>query len=321
MKLSKAISKNNRAFTKLPDNARSTLRGHIDLLDPVTWVSGPQGFISGAIASGGLNWDWQTLWLVILGLLLVGPLTIGFSQSINDFFDRDVDAINEPTRPIPSGIITLRGAILNFTIVALLAILVSALLAVISKAGPILVIMTVFGLLLGVLYSMPPVEFKRNGLIGPLSVGFGYTLFTWMSGLLIFGSFKTEVLIVALVNVCVSTGLLILNDLKSVDGDRSIGLRTVPVIYGVPNALKISYTFINASQIFFAVYLFATGHVWIGLFQVAAFLVQIKAEIDLYKKPTHQQFKVFLLTGNGPLTAIPLLAALCFGGYIPFSYL
>ncbi|MEI7555976.1 (bacterio)chlorophyll synthase [Candidatus Chlorohelix sp.] len=316
MRQSESLSKNSRAQTILPQNVRSTLRGHIDLLDPVTWVSGPQGFISGALASGAMLWDWKTFWLAFAGLVLVGPLLIGFSQSINDFFDRDVDAINEPTRPIPAGLVTLRGAILNFSLAAILAILLSIVLAITSKSGPILIIMTILGLLLGVFYSMPPVEFKRNGLIGPLSVGFGYTLMTWLSGLLIFGPFKGEVLITALVNVFVSTGLLILNDIKSIEGDRKLGLRTLPVNYGVHNALKISYAFIDVSQLFFAIYLIATGHLWIGILQVVALLVQFKAQRDLYATPNHSQYKKYLLTGNGLITVIPLLAALSFGGYL-----
>ncbi|MGG2352428.1 UbiA family prenyltransferase, partial [Salmonella enterica] len=41
--------------------------------------------------------------LVLAGAVLVGPLVCGTSQAINDWFDREVDAINEPDRPIPSG--------------------------------------------------------------------------------------------------------------------------------------------------------------------------------------------------------------------------
>src|SRR4051794_8233877 len=96
---------------------RSTWRGHLDLLDPVTWTAGPQAFLCGALASGGMIWDFRTIGLFLVGMILSGPLTIGFSQSINDFFDREVDAVNEPTRPIPAGLVTLKGAIANFTIV------------------------------------------------------------------------------------------------------------------------------------------------------------------------------------------------------------
>jgi 4-hydroxybenzoate polyprenyltransferase len=36
-------------------------------------------------------------------MLLAGPLLTGYTQTINDWYDRDIDAINEPYRPIPSG--------------------------------------------------------------------------------------------------------------------------------------------------------------------------------------------------------------------------
>ena len=36
-------------------------------------------------------------------MLMSGPLLTGYTQTINDFFDKEIDAINEPDRPIPSG--------------------------------------------------------------------------------------------------------------------------------------------------------------------------------------------------------------------------
>ena len=38
-------------------------------------------------------------------MLLAGPMLCGFTQTLNDWFDREIDAINEPSRPIPSGAI------------------------------------------------------------------------------------------------------------------------------------------------------------------------------------------------------------------------
>ena len=40
-------------------------------------------------------------------MLMSGPLLAGFTQTINDYYDREIDAINEPYRPIPSGAIPL----------------------------------------------------------------------------------------------------------------------------------------------------------------------------------------------------------------------
>jgi bacteriochlorophyll/chlorophyll synthetase len=313
---SPASGNHSHLVTDASKPRRSTLRGHLDLLDPVTWTAGPQGFVSGAIASGAMAWDARTFGLLFLGIALSGPLTIGFSQSINDYFDRDVDAVNEPTRPIPAGLVTPRGAILNFTVVALVALGVSLLLAwlVGGERGISIVAMTVAGLVLGVAYSSPPFPFKRNGLWGPLSVGLGYNLLTWITGNVVFAPLKLEVLALGIANAFVAVGLLILNDLKSVEGDRKLGLRTVPVTYGIPGALWIAFVFIDAAQVGLALFLFATGHIWLGIFAVFALAVQIAAQPALYRTPTHKQFKRYLLTGNGLVLLVALFGALSFGG-------
>ena len=73
----------------------------LELLKPVTWFPPMWAFACGAVSSGAvLGGRWA---LVGLGLLLAGPFVCATSQAVNDWFDRHVDAINEPQRPIPSG--------------------------------------------------------------------------------------------------------------------------------------------------------------------------------------------------------------------------
>ena len=58
-------------------------------------------FACGVVSSGApILENWYT---ALLGVILAGPLVCAMSQAINDWYDRDVDAINEPQRPIPSG--------------------------------------------------------------------------------------------------------------------------------------------------------------------------------------------------------------------------
>jgi chlorophyll synthase len=78
-------------------------RGHgaLELLKPITWFPPMWAFMCGAVSSG-VSLAEQP-WLLPAGVLLVGPLVCGGSQIVNDWFDRHVDAINEPDRPIPSG--------------------------------------------------------------------------------------------------------------------------------------------------------------------------------------------------------------------------
>ena len=73
----------------------------LQLLKPVTWFPPMWAFACGAVSAGlALTDHWG---LVLAGMALSGPLVCGTSQAVNDWYDRHVDAINEPNRPIPSG--------------------------------------------------------------------------------------------------------------------------------------------------------------------------------------------------------------------------
>src|SRR3712207_1905632 len=80
---------------------RSNLHPVVELLKPVTWFAPMWAFGCGVISAGGLAGE---RWFVtMVGVILAGPLVCATSQAVNDWFDRHVDAINEPDRPIPSG--------------------------------------------------------------------------------------------------------------------------------------------------------------------------------------------------------------------------
>ncbi len=110
------------------------IRGHIRLADPVTWFSPLLMSVCGAFAAGkpevagGAGFQWTNmhdLSLLFIGMVMIGPLATGFSQSINDYFDRELDAINDPNRPIPAGEVTLAEARLNWIILGVATMLVS----------------------------------------------------------------------------------------------------------------------------------------------------------------------------------------------------
>jgi chlorophyll synthase/bacteriochlorophyll c synthase len=188
-----------------------------------------------------------------------------------------------------------------------------------GQNGVLIFVLTVAGLLLGVFYSLPPVAFKRNGIFGPLSVGLGYNFMTWLLGCLVFGPFKWEVFFLAMISAFIASGLLIMNDVKSFEGDKKLGIRTLPVQIGLPKALLVAFFLIDAAQIFFLVMLLVTGHFWLAGFQVVALLVQFQAQMAFYKNPTYEQYKRYLLAGNGLILLLSILAALSYGNYQPFN--
>ncbi len=98
----------------------------VELLKPITWFAPMWAFGCGVISAGvpvGAHW------LVVAGgVLLCGPLVCATSQASNDWFDRHVDAINEPGRPIPSGRIPGRMGLHIAIGWTMLSLLVAALL-------------------------------------------------------------------------------------------------------------------------------------------------------------------------------------------------
>ena len=85
----------------LPAPGRVGLSAAVELLKPITWFAPMWAFGCGVVSSGvPVSGQWP---LVLAGVALAGPLVCGTSQAANDWYDRHVDAINEPHRPIPSG--------------------------------------------------------------------------------------------------------------------------------------------------------------------------------------------------------------------------
>lgn len=61
------------------------------------------GVLCGAAASGHFEWTPTDVAKSLTCMLMSGPLLTGYTQTINDYYDKEIDAINEPNRPIPSG--------------------------------------------------------------------------------------------------------------------------------------------------------------------------------------------------------------------------
>ena len=139
-------------------------RDILELLKPVTWFPPIWAFMCGVVSSGVPIADrWPFL---IAGGFLVGPLVCGTSQAVNDWFDRHVDAINEPNRPIPSGRIAGHWGLW----IAIAGTMVSILVA--WATGPWVLAATCVGLLCAWGYSAPPFRFKVSGIWGPAVVAF-----------------------------------------------------------------------------------------------------------------------------------------------------
>jgi chlorophyll synthase len=199
----------------------------LELLKPLTWFPPMWAFACGVVSSGvPVAAHWQ---VALTGMLLAGPLVCAMSQAINDWHDREVDAINEPHRPIPSGRIPGRWGLWIAGIWSLLSLAVASLL------GTWVLAATVVGLTLAWAYSAPPFRLKRNGWLGNAACGFCYEGLAWVTGAaaMLGGALPPwPVLVLALLYSIGAHGIMTLNDFKSIRGDRATGIGSLPVRLG-----------------------------------------------------------------------------------------
>ncbi len=192
-------------------------------------------FACGAVSSGAsLEGQWP---VVIAGVILAGPLVCATSQAVNDWFDRHVDAINEPYRPIPSGRIPGQWGLYIALLWTALSLLVAAAL------GPWVLGAAALGLVLAWAYSAPPLRLKRNGWWGNAAVGLSYEGLAWVTGAAVMiGGALPDWRILALAGLYSlgAHGIMTLNDFKAIEGDRRMGIRSLPVQLGVRGAAWVA---------------------------------------------------------------------------------
>ena len=206
----------------------------LELIKPITWFPPIWAYLCGAVSSGQPlleNWG-----LALVGMALAGPITCGMSQAANDWCDRHVDAINEPNRPIPSGRVPGRWGLyvaLSMSFVAL---------GVGWTLGPWGFGATVFGVLAAWADSAEPVRLKRSGWWGPGLVGLCYEGLPWFTGaaVLAAGAPAWEVVAIAALYALGAHGIMTLNDFKALEGDRKMGVNSLPVTLGPERAARFA---------------------------------------------------------------------------------
>ncbi len=203
-------------------------------MKPVTWFPPMWAFMCGVVSSGvALGDRWPFL---IAGIALTGPLVCGTSQVVNDWFDRHVDAINQPERPIPSGRIPGRWGLGLAIAGTMLSAVVGALI------GPWVFVATLVGLAVGWAYSAPPLRLKMSGIAGPAACALAYEGLTWFTGAsaMAGGLPSGRVLLVLGLYSAGAFGIMTLNDFKAVAGDRLMGIRSLPAVLGIGPAARIA---------------------------------------------------------------------------------
>jgi len=292
-----------------PALKRPALSTVVELMKPITWFAPMWAFGCGVVSSGlPIAERWP---LVLLGIALAGPLVCGMSQAVNDWYDRDVDAINEPHRPIPSGRIPGRWGFYIAVAWTLLSLVVASFL------GPWVLGGAAVGLALAWAYSAPPLRLKRNGWWGNAAVGLSYEGLAWFTGAAVMAGALPDWRIVLLAGLYSfgAHGIMTLNDFKSVEGDRRMGIASLPAQLGVGTAARVACLVMAAPQVVVIGLLLDWGRSWHGLAVAGLLLAQGLLMARLLQAP-FERAPWYNATGTTLYVIGMLVSAFAIGGLI-----
>ena len=240
------------------DGETSIWKIRLQLMKPITWLPLIWGVLCGAASSGHFVWSVDHVLASLACMLMAGPLLTGYTQTINDYYDRELDAINEPYRPIPSGAIGLGQVQIQIWVLLIGGIAVSyGLDRWANHEFPILTALSLGGSFISYIYSAPPLKLKQNGWLGNYALGASYIALPWWAGHALFGQLNPTVVVLTLLYSMAGLGIAVVNDFKSVEGDKALGLKSLPVMFGVGTAAWICVLMIDIFQAGMAAYLIA----------------------------------------------------------------
>jgi chlorophyll synthase len=279
----------------------------LELLKPITWFPPMWALGCGIVSSGvapGQRWP-----LIIVGVLLAGPMVCGTSQAVNDWYDRHVDAINEPERPIPSGRIPGRWGLYIAVVWTALSLLLATAL---GKWG---FFAAIVGLVLAWAYSAPPIRLKQNGWWGNAACGLCYEGLPWFTGAAVMSASAPDwrIVVIALLYSVGAHGIMTLNDFKSVEGDRRMGVGSLPVRLGVEAAARLACVVMAVPQVAVVALLARWDHPFHAAAIGASLAVQVLLMSRFLKNP-RERAPWYNATGTSLYVLGMLVAAFALNG-------
>ena len=260
-------------------NQLPKLAAVLELFKPVTWFAAMWAFMCGAVSSGQPFFG--NMHLLLGGMLLAGPMVCASSQAVNDWYDRHVDAINEPNRPIPSGRIPGKWGLYLAITWSGLSLLLGLALGVWAFAATLVAVFFAWA------YSAPPLRLKLNGWWGNAAVGISYEGISWFTGAAVMlGAFPHPLIIfLALAYSVGAHGIMTLNDFKSIEGDRLMGVRSLPAQLGPDRAALVACVIMSVSQVAVICMLAWIGKPFHAVAITGLLCAQLLLMIDLLRDP------------------------------------
>jgi geranylgeranylglycerol-phosphate geranylgeranyltransferase len=211
------------------------ISGFVRLMRPINCaIMGFAVFVGAVLALSASDQLFNVAWLGVLYGFVTGFMLTAASMAINDYYDREIDAINEPSRPIPSGSVSVQQALIFVFVLSavgfVFAYFTSILCLVVAVISWIVVVTYVtFG--------------KRSGLPGNLLVSTCVAIPFIYGSITVLNQVPLSVLLFTLMAFLSNTGREITKGIVDVKGDKAEGVKTLAVRYGEKNAAVVAALF------------------------------------------------------------------------------
>ncbi len=207
-----------------------TISGIFRLIRPMNCLVMGFAIFVGAILTGYSDLQWQNL---VYGAITAFTLTAA-AMSVNDYYDFKIDSINEPKRPIPSGAVSLKEALLVTCLLTATGLFFAYIVSIFCF------VFSVAAWLIMATYSTIG---KRSGLAGNFLVSACVAAPFLYGSLVAVNMIKLNVLLFASMAFLSNTGREISKGIVDVQGDRSYNIRTLAVIFGEGRAALAAAVF------------------------------------------------------------------------------
>ena len=207
-----------------------SLRGFFRLMRPVNSLMMGFAVIVGAFPASGVRIIVDS-WLVLLLAFFTAFTLTGGAMAVNDYYDREIDAVNEPQRPIPSGAVSPNESLFFFIFLSILGLTISLLTNLKCFA------IAVFAWILMTLYSTWG---KQTGLLGNLLVSAPVSFPFIYGPLAVGGILPPSSFIFASMAFLSNTGREVTKGIVDVEGDQKKDVKTIAVSYGLNTAALLS---------------------------------------------------------------------------------
>ena len=207
-------------------------KGIVTLMRPLNCVMmGIAVFVGAVLAKQAFS---AGDWLNVLFGFLTGFMLTAAAMAINDYYDRKIDAVNEPLRPIPSGVVSAKEALALVAFLSafgfVFAVLVSYLCLVVAVVSWLIVIAYV-------------TVGKRSGLPGNFLVSACVAIPFVYGSITVAGLVQLNVWLFVSMAFLSNTGREITKGIVDVKGDAIEGVKTLAVRYGERNAAVAAEVF------------------------------------------------------------------------------